>query len=132
MSDSREFDWTRFLELARDLVKPGAGEAHLRSGISRAYYAAFNVARKFLMVRGELRSERRNRPGTHQIVWLKFKEGPSKQRRTIGNRGSGLHLTRCRADYDAVFRGHLRNKAIFALQEADEIVKSVEFLRERG
>ena len=43
------FNWTDFLTLADALVRapnsPGPEEASLRSAISRAYYAAFHVAR---------------------------------------------------------------------------------------
>lgn len=44
------FNWTDFLELARTLQSCSANtkmeEAYLRTAISRAYYAAFNVSRE--------------------------------------------------------------------------------------
>jgi len=48
------FDWTHFLDVARDLADNSDldTEARLRSAVSRAYYAAFNHARTYLTSRG--------------------------------------------------------------------------------
>jgi hypothetical protein len=43
-----QFDWEEYLKLAENLLPDGQGynaEAEMRCAVSRAYYAAFNVAR---------------------------------------------------------------------------------------
>ena len=58
MSSSHDFTWTEYLDLAGELVtspRANAVEASLRSGISRAYYAAFHAAKDFLATSGSAR-----------------------------------------------------------------------------
>jgi uncharacterized protein (UPF0332 family) len=49
------FDWSEYLDLARELAQqssdPSLAEARLRAAISRAYYAAFCLARNHLRSR---------------------------------------------------------------------------------
>lgn len=49
------FQWQDYLELAKRLVNEDSpNEASLRSAVSRAYYAAFNIAAQVLMLKHEL------------------------------------------------------------------------------
>ena len=41
------FDWTGYLTLAEALSKAHSDEAKLRAAISRAYYAAYVIARRY-------------------------------------------------------------------------------------
>ena len=101
------FNWADFLMLANALVRnpnsPGPEEASLRSAISRAYYAAFHVARDFGRDRGEFTPT-----GTGQDHWLVmnyFRSSPDRIHRKIGLDLDRLYGNRTSADYDNVLTG---------------------------
>src|SRR5205809_4179227 len=85
-----------FLALAKFLVVQ-TGQAAWRSGISRAYYAAFHVARRLLEDIGFVvpRAER-----AHSYLWLRLTNcGDATVQRAASNLNS-LRGQRNRADYD--------------------------------
>lgn len=43
------FQWEKYLAVAKDLSAKKNNEEHMRSAISRSYYAAFNVAREVIV-----------------------------------------------------------------------------------
>lgn len=101
------FDWADFLTFADALVRdpksPGPEEASLRSAISRAYYAAFHVARNFGWDRREF-----TLTGTghdHWLVMNYFRSSPDRTRRKIGVDLDRLYDNRTSADYDDVLTG---------------------------
>jgi uncharacterized protein (UPF0332 family) len=95
------FDWSGYLDLAKELAGQTAGqateEAKLRSSASRAYYAAFCRARNYL------RDEGCSIPPTgiaHVIVRDEFKFSTDKQHRKIGQNLDRLRIDRNKVDYD--------------------------------
>jgi uncharacterized protein (UPF0332 family) len=97
-------DWTEFLTLAEALQRtpnsPGPREASLRSAISRAYYAAFCVARNFGRDRREFAPT-----GTaqdHSLVKDHFRKSSDRTRRKIGIDLDRLRDYRNAADYEDV------------------------------
>ena len=125
MSSSPSFDWTLFLELGRKLVQPPPTPARLRSGIGRAYYAAYNKALRFLEARNEPVPEG---PGRHQKLWLSFKRDGDPKRKSVGNVGEGLMKDRHSADYDDEFTGNLIRQAGLAIEKAETVLDYLEYL----
>ena len=101
------FDWADFLTLADALVRdpnsPGPEEASLCTAISRAYYAAFRVARNFGRDRGEFTPTETGRD--HWLVMNYFRSSPDRIRRKIGLNLDRLYDNRTSADYDDTLAG---------------------------
>jgi len=94
------FEWRHFLALAQNLATQ-ADEASQRSAISRAYYAAFHIARHY--VRRRLPEVRLNKDGAeHFHVWDSLKKSALREERAAGITGKKLYDARRRADYDLV------------------------------
>jgi uncharacterized protein (UPF0332 family) len=92
------FDWNHFLDVAKTLAK-APDEASQRSAISRAYYAAFNTAKRYLAhARSDLRIPRHG--DAHELVWATLREG-SRQEMSAGAHGFRLKKQRKIADYDS-------------------------------
>lgn len=132
MSSSPDFSWKQYLDLAQELAhSPGAGEAHLRTAISRAYYAAFHVAMGLLVSEGFIPS------GTgqdHHKVWQRYRtgRGTGPERKQIASRGYGLYDDRRKADYRNPFgEDNIHEKAELALESARYIVDWVGRVRAR-
>lgn len=90
------FGWEDYLSLANDLSKEQNNEAALRSSVSRAYYAAFNLAKDFLSQKGIVISE--NKASIHNEVWNEFqKHGQTWA--TVYRHGDSLKQRRVAADY---------------------------------
>ena len=80
------FDWTAYLDLARELAKQTDNEAALRSAISRAYYAAFGMAHRRLVQHNcQLPTDR-----LHHHVWATYRDANQLDCRRIGVRGFAL------------------------------------------
>src|SRR5947208_5571432 len=90
-------DFRAYLPLAFTLANGGT-EAEWRSGTSRAYYAAFHVARELLSDLGFVvpRAER-----SHGYVWLRLANSGEAAVIPVGNKLNDLRGERNRADYDA-------------------------------
>ena len=101
------FNWADFLTLAdalaRDPNSPGPEEASLRSAISRAYYAAFRVARNFGWDRGEFTPTETGQD--HWLVMNHFRSSPDRIRRKISLDLDRLYDNRTSADYNDVLAG---------------------------
>lgn len=124
-------DWRQILHVSEKL-NPGPypdGDDHklalTRSGISRAYYAAHNVARLYAKNKGyywtDDHGKRYDWP-QHEMLWDVFKGSHDADEQTVGDKGHSLRTMRNRADYDA---GLSANSLIqdhrFALKNAYEI-----------
>ena len=121
------FEWQDFLTLARQLESSALAdpvcEAKLRSAISRAYYAAFSIARTHLEDR--LGFDVADKAHIHQRVWDEFKESGDRSRKKIGYNGDRLKDKRESADYDYVFEGNLTSDAQFSLSLAERTIDGI-------
>ncbi len=93
MSGSR-FDPRAFFTLAQSLGTPGHGEEHLRSAVSRAYYACFHVARLALERGGRWRAGTIN---AHNSVIAELRR---RNRSHLAQRLFSLKQWRELADYE--------------------------------
>lgn len=84
-----------YLALAKELPRRG-GDAAARSAISRAYYAAYNTARRH---RGSVKALPAQ-SGSHSAVWKALSDSGNKNWRTAGNKGKAILQFRQQADYD--------------------------------
>lgn len=101
------FDWQEFLRFAQKIYAEvehlreldDSDESLCRIGISRAYYAAFHVARNYLL---ELEPNFSSGlgEGSHQAIIKAFTRFDDKYRRQIGNKLAFLKDMRVRADYN--------------------------------
>jgi uncharacterized protein (UPF0332 family) len=94
------FEWPDFLQLAEDLRAEKDTDAALRTAVSRAYYAAFHVARLHLVKHGH------QLPKTgeaHEAVRQALQRGSKEEQRAV-NQLQRLLQSRRHADYDAGVR----------------------------
>ncbi len=89
-------DGTEFLRLAEHYAT-GTTEADWRSAVSRAYYAAFHVARAFLT---ELGFDTPRADAAHAYLWRRLENGGHVPLALAGSRLNQLRGERNRADYD--------------------------------
>jgi uncharacterized protein (UPF0332 family) len=117
------FDWTRFLDLAKELAARPA-EANQRSAVSRAYYAAFHEARRYLMrTRADLHVPRDG--SAHQMVWNALKEG-LREEKGAAMHGERLRRQRIAADYEAGTRDfRVPHGARRAIESAEAVIRSL-------
>jgi uncharacterized protein (UPF0332 family) len=94
------WEWSAFLDLARELVNRPDDEAAARSAISRAYYAAFGTAREHLVQRGIAVPKA---GPAHALVWDHFHAVGDTLHRRIANLGRTLRKYRGHADYDDTY-----------------------------
>lgn len=111
------FDWTQYFHLARDLsTRPE--EAALRSAISRAYYAAYNVAEIYLTDKGIPKPSTGN---SHKDVWDAFLRKGGRTFTSVADKGDRLRRKRTQADYDSILTG-LSSKVTDSLNDANAIL----------
>jgi uncharacterized protein (UPF0332 family) len=123
------FDWTAYLDLARELAGQTPGppleEARLRSAISRAYYAAFKKAFNYLCDRDP--GVRFQRNDVHRYVCEKFLYNPDVSWQDVGSNLDRLRWLRNRADYDDQMTD-LAGDTQRALSYAAEIITALDKL----
>lgn len=96
------FDWTSYHTLAIELSERTELAAH-RSAISRAYYAVFHAACRYVTdVRGEALPRREK----HEAVWSWFAPaapipGRTRLETKVGSKGRRLRERRNDADYES-------------------------------
>lgn len=115
MSSYTQFDWAKFLVLAHSLASQGTEEAS-RSAISRAYYAAFGMAKLRLDQKGIMVPDTGE---AHSFVWKSFSRYACRE---LGNTGTRLLRTRKQADYDGSLV-NLGKVTESALADAEEILR---------
>ena len=96
------FDWSEYLSLAQELsgmevAVPAGVEARQRVVISRAYYAAFCVAREYWLAQG--RAIPRN-GRAHVSVRTEFSSSRDPRCRQLERKLKNLHENRKSADYE--------------------------------
>jgi hypothetical protein len=119
-----KFNWTEYLTLAQDLVEIETNEAKQRASISRAYYAAFCVARNYLRdYRNEIPKRGENE---HKFVADKFQSLAynDSRMREIGNDLSRLRRERNQADYNDIV-SNLPSRTKLSLKFAQNILDKI-------
>lgn len=91
------FDWTLYLALAEELRLATPDESRLRSAVSRAYYAAYNVAVERAPAHGVSIVPVRGFTD-HQACWMAYQTTPGEAQ--VGTDGDRLKGWRVKADYD--------------------------------
>lgn len=103
------FDWREFFRYAQKIYDDlksvgtdfdGAQEARCRSGISRAYYAAFHAAKDFLC-RRDTNFTRHDYEGSHEVIINALKRDRNSKLKLAGKELDRLRMKRVRADYKA-------------------------------
>lgn len=116
------FDWTEYLNVARELARPtnnpARREARLRSAISRAYYAAYIQARNHLRDQDQVEIPQID---NHRFVIRSFIDSADSRRTTIGWDLDYLRRTRNAADYDDTIT-RLQRKTNWSLNRARNII----------
>jgi hypothetical protein len=114
--------WANYVVLAGSLVDHEF-EASKRSAVSRAYYGAFNVARRWL----EAHDMPIDNRGAHERVWRTFRAAHRATLETkekwhmIGELGGELRALRNQVDYADVVPG-LYGQAFDAVDTAERII----------
>lgn len=141
------FDWSGYFDLARELAVINTNdsaktvEAKLRSSISRAYYAAFCLARNYLrddLGYRELSKSEESDVNVHWFVINKLLGSRDKKMREIGLDLKKLREKRNIVDYDDVFSKSieklkkLQNDANYCLKLAGNIITNLNELIENG
>ena len=111
------FDWSQYLVLAKDLGSRSE-EAAVRSAISRAYYAAYNVARSFCANAGISIIDTGN---LHKDLWDAFLRKGGRTFASVYDKGQRLRRKRTKADYDSEVSG-LSSVTADSLRDADAIL----------
>jgi uncharacterized protein (UPF0332 family) len=89
------FPWDKYLDLALELAESEAhDQASLRSAVSRAYYAAYNPCKDFLVSAGRLHTDAK-----HEDVWRALSTASDRAHRKVGSEGDRLKRARVAADY---------------------------------
>jgi len=111
-------DFRDYFTLAVTLAA-GKTEAEGRSAVSRAYYAAFHVARELLLSLG-FRVPRADR--AHAYLWLRPANAGVADVTLAGNRLNSLRGERNRADYDS-------RSSLTQVAAANEVTNAEEIIR---
>jgi uncharacterized protein (UPF0332 family) len=115
------FDWPDYLDLARRLAQADE-EASQRSAISRAYYAAFHVARRHVeRAHPEVALPRHG--AVHDVVWTTLEQG-RREERAAAHGGKRLRQKRTLADYQLAGLS-FPNDARQALAWAEAVIRSL-------
>lgn len=145
-----KFDWSGYFDLAEKLATVNTNdsaktvEAKLRSSISRAYYAAFCLARNYLrddLGDRELSNPKQSDTNVHWYVIQEFHRLGSRNKKMRKMRQIGLDLENLRekrnmVDYDDVFSTSinqlkkLQNEANYCLKLAGNIITNINELIE--
>jgi uncharacterized protein (UPF0332 family) len=107
-----------FLEVADEWVA-GIREAEWRSAVTRAYYAAFHVARDLLQRCGFVVPQGEQ---AHAYLWLSLSNSNHPDVKLAGGDLNYLRSLRNRADYD-LDQPFPHTVAVGQVQAADEIIK---------
>ena len=114
-----DFDWSDYLPLAERLAADN-DEAARRSAISRAYYAAYHAAARYVRARQLLVDNH-----THQTVWRVLAGDADPARQHAGVSGQRLHYLRTEADYRQPFPGDIAAKTAGALADARQLIADI-------
>jgi uncharacterized protein (UPF0332 family) len=137
---SRDFNWSLYLALAKELqtlVLPDEivdidgnildnnafKEAYYRTAISRAYYAAFCIARNYLRDTLQINI---SKVDAHNFVIHEFKERRNlKNSHNIANTLYSLRQYRNDADYNDIPIINLDKKVQYAIKESQRVISLI-------
>jgi uncharacterized protein (UPF0332 family) len=128
------FDWSKFLELAKYLANNSENlsneEACFRSAVSRAYYAAFCITRKYI----QKTDGKEIRGGdAHKKVREHLQKSGNKIKKKVANQLEAIHFNRKKADYDdKIDRETPRSLAFKTLKFAETIMNEIKELSNQG
>ena len=118
------FDWSTYLAVARHLLSAPFATEHqeavLRSSISRAYYAAFCIARNY--VRRAIPVPHTGQ--AHAVVWDYLRNQDDPRAQLVARKGVRLKTHRRKADYDDEVVG-LRALAEQGIRLSQEVIRSI-------
>jgi uncharacterized protein (UPF0332 family) len=141
MSNFNKFSWISYFKLSLELagikdvsellniskINNQQSEAHLRASISRAYYAAFCIARNYL--RDDLDDPRlrkqNNDVNEHKYVADELTNSRDKILAKAGKDLSRLRIYRNQSDYDDNVKNIL-STAEMSIRLADNIIKAID------
>jgi uncharacterized protein (UPF0332 family) len=116
------FDWSSYLDLARELGgRPE--QAAQRTSVSRAYYSAFHAASGSIQVNGVSTNPKFN-GHPHKAVWSVYGSSVRSECKKIAVYGFRLRDARVQADYDAA-RDVCADQVRRSLRDAQSIVEDV-------
>lgn len=122
------FGWEDYLSLANDLSSRQNNEAAFRSAVSRAYYAAFNIAKDFLNGLDETKVKiSESTPSVHHAVWNEFLHHGGQTWTAVYRYGDALKKKRGDADYTLKPRNP-RNKPRNWPQEAQQSINDAKMV----
>ena len=114
-------DFRDYFALAVTLAA-GSSEAEWRTAVSRAYYAAFHVARELFLSLG-FRVPQAER--AHSYLWLRLANAGVADAQLAGNRLNALRGQRNRADY-APLSPLTRGTAANEVKNAEDIITALD------
>jgi uncharacterized protein (UPF0332 family) len=126
-----QFDWLKFLVLAKELRKREAEEEAVRTCISRAYYATYHKAHEFLdnhnisISRGAATPAGAHAATAHDAVWTTFARSTDKRWKKIGEDGDRLKRKRQQADYDSYVHKLVPDVADEVLLKSGSIIETL-------
>lgn len=95
------FDFTRYLDVSNLLANHPTDEACVRSGVSRAYYAAFHAVKTHLVNLDGSRFSLNGNTWSHHAIWKNFSSSDEPvEWQEIGLAGLALLTLRKSADYN--------------------------------
>ncbi|MDY6804909.1 MAG: hypothetical protein SXA11_14030 [Cyanobacteriota bacterium] len=122
------FNWFEYLGLAQQLAGKAqisaTQESRLRSAISRAYYAAFIIARNHLRDGESISIPEKQ---THKFVIEQFKNSSEERCQKIGKKLVRLRFSRNKADYDDRL-DRLPEQTKFMLKLANKTISDIQNL----
>ena len=110
------FPYDGYLQLAKDLARK-SDEAHLRSSVSRAYYACFHLVKEYAEKRGETFTESGL---VHDQVRAFLNNSSDLNLQSIGKKQSLLKKDRMICDYNNKLRD-VSKLAVTAIMNAEQI-----------
>jgi uncharacterized protein (UPF0332 family) len=126
------FDWKKYLELAEYIYENSGSlpdrEACYRTSVSRAYYAAFCIASRYLR---ESDGKRYEGGDAHKKVREHLQKSGNQLQRMIGNQLQELHFKRIKADYHDNIREKPYSLASKSISEAKKIISEINELSSR-
>ena len=117
------FDWRDYIRVARSLASGKADEASLRAAVSRAYYAAYHVARERAPAKGVSFGPIASLT-SHEDCWTAYKTVPALLK--IGVTGDRLKKSRHTADYRTDRLLNWRSEADSVVQLASDLIAELD------